>query len=61
MNGKMTPIGPSVRQLNHEDQLPSWQEKGWIDLPDAVLPKLVGYESENATLEDRARAWLEIN
>ena len=61
LNGKMTPIGPSVRQLNRDDQLLTWRDKGWIDLPDEELPQLGSYEDEKSSLDDRARAWLEIN
>lgn len=60
-NGKVTPIGPSARQLNNNGQLESWAKAGLIDLPDFELPKLANYENESVSLADRARAWLEIN
>lgn len=61
LGGTMTPIGPSVRQLNHDNQLLSWEENEWIDLPDEALPRLVNYMDEESALDDRARAWLEVN
>ena len=62
MNGKLTPIGPTVRQLYREDQLISWTNNGWLQLPkEGTLPKLVNYLDQEADLDQRARAWLEIN
>lgn len=61
-NGKFSPIGPSARQLNRNDQLENWKDKGWLSgLPEKNLPKLADYNDENENLNDRARAWLEIN
>jgi uncharacterized repeat protein (TIGR03806 family) len=60
-NGKMTAIGPSARQLNTKDQLSHWHGAGILDqLPDNI-PGIVDYTNEKAPLNDRARAWLEIN
>lgn len=61
INGKMTPIGPSVRQLNRDNQLQTWARKGLLELPGDDLPKLIDYQDLNQTLAQRARAWLEIN
>jgi uncharacterized repeat protein (TIGR03806 family) len=69
---KLVPIGPSVRQLNGdfgyesgtENQLIYWQKKGLIkNLPDIKdCPKTaVWNKPETGTLEERARAWLDIN
>lgn len=71
-SGRITPIGPSARQLNksysYEDgvmnQLDKWHETGILTgLPTAAnRPKLpVWNDSETGTLDQRARAWLEIN
>jgi len=61
-NGKMTPIGPSVRQLNRDNQLSTWHQADILTgLPTGQLARLVNYEDESALLDDRARAWLEIN
>ncbi|MEO9485459.1 MAG: SO2930 family diheme c-type cytochrome [Ekhidna sp.] len=62
LGGKMTPIGPTARQLNKGGQLTHWVEKGWLDVEaDATFPKLVDYSNENEELDARARAWLEVN
>lgn len=62
LNGKMTPIGPSARQLNRDNQLSKWQQENSLSgLPNGQLPALVNYADERALLNDRARAWLEIN
>lgn len=62
MGGKMTPIGPSARQLNRDGQLSQWMEKGWLEKPNITeFPKLVNYMDANESLDSRARAWLEVN
>lgn len=69
---KMTPIGPSVRQLNgefayqngSENQLIHWQKTGILkDMPELKdCPKLaVWNKPETGSLEERSRAWLDIN
>jgi uncharacterized repeat protein (TIGR03806 family) len=69
---KMTPIGPSIRQLNGdfsypegtENQLTHWQKIGWLTaMPDLKdCPKIaVWNKPETGSLENRARAWLDIN
>jgi uncharacterized repeat protein (TIGR03806 family) len=61
-NGKFSPIGPSARQLNKDGQLQHWQTQGWLSgLPSSDIPKLVNYNDQEAMLNKRARAWLEIN
>lgn len=70
----MTPIGPSVRQLNgdlayegaakRENQLLHWQQTGMLKgVPQlARCPKTpVWNQPETGSLNDRARAWLDIN
>lgn len=62
LNGKMTPIGPSIRQLNRDNQLMTWKANGWLEVPDhELLPKLTDYSDDKAALNLRARAWLEVN
>lgn len=71
-NEVMTPIGPSVRQLNGEltyadgadNQLIKWQKLGILTgLPAlADCPKApVWNKPETGSLEARARTWLDIN
>ncbi|MBN8824866.1 MULTISPECIES: SO2930 family diheme c-type cytochrome [unclassified Spirosoma] len=69
----MTPIGPSVRQLNGdlaygatrpENQLRHWQRAGMLTGLPALekCPKApVWNKPETGSLNDRARAWLDIN
>lgn len=72
-NQKMTPIGPSIRQLNGDfayaeesnNQLLQWQKLGVLkDLPKNLgdIPKTPIWDNpESGTLESRARAYLDIN
>jgi len=61
-NGKFNPIGPSARQLNKNNQLQEWQAEGkLVGLPLDDLPKLVNYNNQEVMIDQRARAWLEIN
>lgn len=71
-NEVMTPIGPSVRQLNGtlaygtttENQLTHWQKAGLItSLPSLEkCPKApIWNKPETGSLNDRARTWLDIN
>ena len=62
LSGKMTPIGPSARQLNRDNQLSTWVSNGWLKAPEAnTFPKLADYGDETEQLDVRARAWLEVN
>ena len=71
-NGKMTPIGPTVRQLNksyqytdqvEENQIDRLKALGMLDgVPNGTLPKVpIWNDEKTGTLSERARAWLEIN
>jgi uncharacterized repeat protein (TIGR03806 family) len=61
-SGEMTPIGPSVRQLNDGHQLQHWETAGLLKgLPKDHIPALVNYSDATASLEDRVKAYLDIN
>lgn len=61
-SGEMTPIGPSVRQLNDGQQLQHWETAGLLKgLPKDHIPALVNYSNASASLDDRAKAYLDIN
>ena len=68
-SGKLKPIGPTARQLNMDfeglgNQLLIWHNKGIIDnLPDYnLLPEIAKWDdSDTYSVNDRARAWLDIN
>ncbi|WP_297145319.1 SO2930 family diheme c-type cytochrome [Thermomonas sp.] len=64
------PIGPKVRHLNHdyeyvdgrENQLARWQKIGYLSgVPAGDLPKNPAWNDPNASLEARARSYLDIN
>ena len=72
LNGKMSPIGPSARQLNKEytfshktqNQLLALKEKGILDMSTDQFdkaPQLANYDNLNESLNKRARAYLDIN
>lgn len=67
-NGKIAPIGPSARQLNKpadngDNQLAKLVNQGWLKgaPPAAEWPKLIQWEDSAGSLNERARAYLEIN
>ncbi len=65
------PIGPSARQLNGDyhypegkmNQLVHWKELNVIEGMPALsqIPQLASYDDTQASIDKRARAWLEIN
>jgi uncharacterized repeat protein (TIGR03806 family) len=70
--GRLLPIGPKARHLNGdfayregpENQLAHWSRVGaLVGAPEPErAPRLVAWDdSKTGTLDDRARAWLEIN
>ncbi|UII31745.1 hypothetical protein LVD17_26000 [Fulvivirga ulvae] len=67
-NGEIIPIGPSARQLNKpgddgDNQLVKLVSMGWLEgaPPVSEWPRLVQWENDMENLDDRARAYLEIN
>ncbi len=65
---KMSPIGPSARQLNGDldaqNQLVAWKKVGILrGLPDdlASVPKFPNYEDKTISIDNRAKAYLDIN
>lgn len=65
------PIGPKAHNLNRmmsyhqagdRNQLAYWNEKGILNgLPEKPWPSSEYWDDESAPLNDRARAWLDIN
>ena len=68
INKVMTPIGPKARNMNKTlnyqsgemNQLIYWAALGWIDEKLDSKP-MASYEDVNASLDDRARSYLDIN
>ncbi len=71
-DGEIVPIGPSARELNgdftystgKENQLNHWTKIGYlIGVPDDLSKEdyLVSYSDESQSLDDRVRAYLDIN
>ncbi len=69
-NGALQPIGIAARHLNgdynyttgKQNQLEYWQQKGLIKLPSSTIPANAIWNNEQSgTLEQRARAYLDIN
>ncbi|MCG6857664.1 MAG: hypothetical protein LJE67_06315 [Salaquimonas sp.] len=74
INGKITPIGPKARNLNRDfdhgaiqaggpmNQLSWWAENGLLaGLPDTGVEKAADWLDESASLDERARTWLDVN
>ena len=71
LNGEFTPIGPSARNLNGDytysdgamNQLERWVDAGILSgAPVAAeAPKAADWRDSSADLNDRARAWLDVN
>ena len=68
----LQPIGPKVRHLNKEftyqdgpmNQLLKWEQLGYlesINTSTTDLPKIASWEDQEALLNDRALAYLEVN
>jgi uncharacterized repeat protein (TIGR03806 family) len=68
-NSNILPIGPTIRSLNFtpsfssKNQLSDWSSKGVLTgLPSSGVPKLPDWNDHvNYTLDQRARAYLDIN
>jgi uncharacterized repeat protein (TIGR03806 family) len=70
LSGEIVPIGPNARNLNRtrdygdgpENQLAHWRAAGLIDQAPADAPRAAdAYNSASGTLEQRARAYLDVN
>lgn len=71
LGGEVTPIGPKARNLNGDfayhdgtrNQLGEWTSAGILaDAPDpAEAPRVPDWSDEEADLDQRARAWLDVN
>lgn len=68
VNQVMTPIGPKARNMNKSvgytsgdmNQLLYWAAQGWIESK-LNVDLMQGYENESVSIDERARAYLDIN
>lgn len=71
IDGEVAPLGPKARNLNGNfayasgpvNQLERWISEGILEeAPDAeAWPEVPGWMDEDASVEKRARAWLDVN
>ncbi|RYD62306.1 MAG: hypothetical protein EOP58_13375, partial [Sphingomonadales bacterium] len=60
-DGVVTPIGVKARYLNHGGQLEALLAAGMLDRLPRDAPRVARWNDARAPLDDRARAYLEIN
>ena len=62
-NGVRTPIGPKIRNMNVDNQLQHFMDKGILTGIDdlSTVKKLPNWEDTTESLENRARAYLDVN
>lgn len=61
-DGEIALIGPSARNLNDGRRLASWVDWGILDRVPAFVPRLPVWDDErDGTLDERARAYLDVN
>lgn len=61
-DGEVVPIGPSARNLNRDAQLAAWRDAGVLgDAPSDAPRAPDASNPEDGTLEQRARAYLDVN
>jgi uncharacterized repeat protein (TIGR03806 family) len=61
LGGRVTPIGVKARYLNHNGQLEKLLAAGMLDRLPPDAPRIARWDDRAAPVEDRARAYLEIN
>lgn len=61
IDGAVTPIGPKARNLNDGRQLQAMVAAGLLDRAPAKAPRLPRWDDTTASLDGRARAYLDVN
>ncbi len=61
VGGTLSPIGPKVRNLNHDGQLETWQRAGLLDVLPKNAPKVPRWDDQSLPVAPRARAYLDVN
>jgi uncharacterized repeat protein (TIGR03806 family) len=60
-NDVAKPLAMKTSQLNHGQQILNWQTRGWIaELPDLSQPTHKAIEDITASLEEKARSYLDV-
>ena len=60
--GALTPVGPSARNLNRDNQLAAWLAAGLIDRVPVGAPRAPdAFDPASGALAARARAYLQVN
>lgn len=60
-SGAVTPIGPSLANLNTDGQLQRWASGGMLKNLPAAAPRLARWNDPSEPTAARARAWLDVN
>ncbi len=61
LKGEITPIGPKLRNMDDGAQIDAWKARGWLAQDVAVSGVMPDYADTHASLDSRARAYLDIN
>ena len=61
LSGEIEPIGPKLRNMDDGTQNGEWMDRGWLDKDMAVFEMMPDYSDKKFGLNDRARAYLDIN
>lgn len=63
IDGRIVPIGPKAKFLNHDQQLQQWASAGKLTgLPiESEIPRVPAWNDLTADVDTRAKAYLEIN
>lgn len=62
LNDEIAPIGPSARNLNNGERLAQWVNRSILDRVSDSAPRIPVWDDEHdGTLDERARAYLDVN
>ena len=61
LDGEIQPIGPKLRNMDDGEQIVAWMDRGWLAKDLATFEVMPDYSDKKFPLNDRARAYLDIN
>jgi len=65
LNGRISPIGPTARQLHRADRKGSlilaWANRGFLEGVPQEIPLIARWDDPSTAIDHRARAYLDIN